>query len=154
MIKYKLKCKAQFCSKNKDFDGWFQNIKSYEEQKNGGLITCPTCGSDNIVKSLTAPNLKKSVSQKHDKEIKKQSDSDISGIDNNKVLMTILRTLKREVQKNSTFVGDDFVQQARAMKKGTLKEKAIHGYGSNNEIEELKDEGIDVVDIPWVQDDH
>ena len=58
MIKYKLKCKSSYCSNEKDFDGWFQNIEAYEKQKSQGLINCPICGSDKIIKSLTTPSLK------------------------------------------------------------------------------------------------
>ena len=57
MIKYKLKCKSTYCSEQNDFDGWFQNIEAFEKQKNLGLINCPICGSDNVVKSLTTPSL-------------------------------------------------------------------------------------------------
>ena len=58
MIKYKLKCKSGFCSNEKEFDGWFQSIEAYEKQKLQRLINCPICGSDEVVKSLTTPNLK------------------------------------------------------------------------------------------------
>ena len=40
------------------------------------------------------------------------------------------------------------------MKEGKIEEKSIYGHGSKVEIEELKDEGIDVINIPWVPDDH
>ena len=69
-------------------------------------------------------------------------------------ITTMLRTLKKEIQKNSTFVGDKFVSKARSMNEGKIKEKAIHGYGTKKEIQELKDEGVEIVDIPWVGDDH
>ena len=69
-------------------------------------------------------------------------------------ISTILRTLKKEIQKNSTYVGNEFVSQVRSMKEGKLKEKPIHGQGTNKEIQELRDEGIDVVNIPWISDDH
>ena len=59
MIKYKLKCNSRFCLEEKEFDGWFQNIEAYEKQKIHGLISCPICGSDDVVKSLTTPSLKK-----------------------------------------------------------------------------------------------
>ena len=62
--------------------------------------------------------------------------------------------MKKEVQKNSTFVGDKFVSQVRSMKEGKIKEKPIHGHGTNKEIKELRDEGIDVVNIPWITEDH
>ena len=40
------------------------------------------------------------------------------------------------------------------MNKGTIKEKSIYGHGTKEEIEELKDEGIDVINIPWTPEDH
>ena len=58
MIKYQLKCKSGFCLNEKDFDGWFQSIEAYEKQKLQRLINCPICGSDEVVKTLTTPNIK------------------------------------------------------------------------------------------------
>ena len=40
------------------------------------------------------------------------------------------------------------------MRDGKIKEKPIHGYGTNEEIQELRNEGIDVVNVPWISDDH
>ena len=36
MIKYSLICKSRYCSKQKNFDGWFQNIEAFENQKSKG----------------------------------------------------------------------------------------------------------------------
>ena len=69
-------------------------------------------------------------------------------------ISTLLRTLKKEIQKNSEYVGNEFVSQVRSMKEGKIKEKPIHGKGTNKEIQELRDEGIEVVNIPWISDDH
>ena len=63
-------------------------------------------------------------------------------------------SLKKEIQKNSTYVGNEFVSKVRSMKEGKIKEKPIHGQGTHKEIQELRDEGIDVVNIPWISDDH
>ena len=160
MIKYKLKCKSSYCSEQNDFDGWFQNIEAFEKQKNLNLINCPICGSDNVVKSLTAPSLKitkshNSIQKKETKDLEQDKlNQNILRSENLKNITTLLRTLKKEIQKNSTFVGKDFVNQARSMKQGKIKEKPIHGHGTNKEIEELKDEGINVINVPWVPDDH
>ena len=157
MIKYKLKCKTEFCSNQKEFDGWFQNIKAFEKQKKQGLITCPICGSDEIVKLLTTPSLN---TTKKFKDVKNKINSTLIAEDNLmananlKNVSTILRTIKKEIQKNSTYVGKEFVSQVRSMKEGKIKEKPIHGHGSNKEIQELRDDGIDVLNIPWISDDH
>ena len=158
MITYKLKCKSSYCSGENEFDGWFKSIEVYESQKNQGLITCPICGDDNVVKSLTTPNLKtnKNHTLEDQDKIHKTSTRRKSFLarENSVNISTLLRTLRKEVEKNSSFVGNEFVSQVRSMKEGKIKEKPIHGHGTNKEIEELRDEGIDVLNIPWISDDH
>ena len=158
MIKYKLNCNSKFCSGENEFDGWFKNIEAYENQKQQGLINCPICGSDKVVKSLTTPNIKSDkIQTSEDQNITDKTSANSKkflaseNLDN---ISTLLRTLKKEVQKNSSFVGNKFVSQVRSMKEGKIKEKPIHGHGTNKEIQELRDEGIDVLNIPWISDDH
>ena len=160
MIKYKLKCKSSYCSEQNEFDGWFQNIEAFENQMQSGLINCPICGDDNIIKLLATPNVRKSK-PKISKNIEFQNASGVSNseksyLGNEKIknITTMLRTIKKEIQKNSMFVGDEFVSKARSMKEGKIKERPIHGHGTKKEVQELRDEGIDVVNIPWIPDDH
>ncbi len=153
MIKYKLKCKSSYCTEKSDFDGWFQNIEAFEKQMGSGLINCPICGGENVLKSLTTPSFKKI--QNNNKNISEEKiDKDVFRDEKLKNITTILRSITKEIKKHSTFVGDDFVNQARSMNKGTIKEKSIYGHGTKQEIDELKDEGIDVINIPWTPDDH
>ena len=158
MIKYKLRCESEFCSSENHFDGWFKSIETYENQKQQGLINCPICGSDKVVKSLTTPSLKinkNQTSKYQSKTLKNYSSTrNFTASEDSDNITTLLRTLKKEVQKNSSFVGDEFVSQVRSMKEGKIKEKPIHGHGTNREIQELRDEGIDVLNIPWISEDH
>ncbi len=159
MIKYKLKCKSEFCSQEQEFDGWFRNIDAYEKQKDQGLINCPICGSHKVVKSLTTPSFKRNKNLYPHDENDKDSlalkvNKNISAKEQFKNIPTILRTIKKEIQKNSTFVGNDFVSKVRSMKEGKIKEESIYGHGTNKEIQELQDEGIDVIGIPWISEDH
>ena len=157
MIKYKLKCKSTYCSEKNEFDGWFQNSDAFENQMTSGLITCPICGSHNIIKLLATPNVRK-VKPQNSEKIKAKNNSGVTNSEKsyfgNENISTMLRTIKKEIQKNSTFVGDEFVSKARSMKEGKIKESPIHGHGKDKEIQELRDEGIDVVNIPWIPDDH
>ena len=158
MIKYQLKCRSNICSDEKEFDGWFKSIDAYEKQKLQRLINCPICGSDKVEKLLTAPSLKTNknkTSDIKDKQFKnsKKNETFLGNVDSDNI-STLLRTLKKEVQKNSTFVGNEFVSKVRSMKEGKIKEKPIHGHGTNKEIKELRDEGIDVINIPWISEDH
>ena len=153
MIKYKLKCKSSYCAEESDFDGWFQNIEAFEKQMDLGLINCPICGGENILKSLTTPSLQKI--QNSSVNISKEKNGKNSFRDEKlKNITTILRSISKEIKKNSTFVGHDFVNQARSMNEGTIKEKSIYGHGTKDEIEQLKDEGINVISLPWTPEDH
>ena len=103
MIKYQLKCKSKFCSNEKEFDGWFQSIEAYENQKLNSLINCPVCGSDKIVKSLTAPNLKsdksKTLDNKNNQQKNPKNNRNFLSNENSDYISTLLRTLKKKVKK-------------------------------------------------------
>ncbi len=51
--------------------------------------------------------------------------------------------------KDSTWVGDKFAEQSRAMHYGEQTEKPIHGRASSEEAKRLLDEGIAVAPLPF-----
>ena len=160
MIKYSLICKSLYCSNQNSFDGWFQNIEAYQNQKSKGLILCPLCGSDDIIKSLTTPSFRLSKVKSTDTEVEQKEVDDknlrkpVRSNDKTNDISILLRAIKKEIKKNSEFVGDDFVKEVRSMQVDKTKERSIYGHGTKKEIEELKDEGVDVHNVPWVADDN
>ena len=165
MIKYNLKCISDSCNNASSFDGWFQNISAFEEQKISGLLTCPFCGGNEIVKNLMSPSIKstgKITKDLHLENINEKDLSDKNLIDSknkkNKVsfneVHTILRSIKKEIEKNAEYVGKKFVKEVRAIKSGEAKDRPIYGHAEPKKIEELKDEGIEISSVPWIQDDH
>ena len=155
MIKYSLICKSQYCSKQKNFDGWFQNIEAFQNQKSKGLILCPLCGSDEVIKSLTTPSFHLSKAKLNENEVDdKNLKNQVQSSNKIKDISVLLRAMKKEIKKNSEFVGDNFVKEVRSMKTGETKERSIYGNGTQKDIEELKEEGVNVLSIPWVPEDH
>ena len=160
MIKYSLICKSLYCSNQNSFDGWFQNIEAYQNQKSKGLILCPLCGSDDIIKSLTTPSFRLSKVKSTDTEVEQKEVDDknlrkpVRSNDKTNDILILLRAMKKEIKKNSEFVGDDFVKEVRSMQVDKTKERSIYGHGTKKEIEELKDEGVDVLNFPWFPEDH
>ena len=131
MIIFNLKCLD--CEYN--FEGWFENSKEYLKQKKNNLINCPSCESININKGLMAPNLnKKSNSKKN--QIKKTVASDIS-------------KLKKIVEKNFDYVGEKFTEEAKKMKYGEAKERSIYGEATLEQTQELVEEEIDIMPLPF-----
>ena len=131
MIVYKLKCSnCEF-----DFEGWFESSKEFSKQSKKKLINCPSCESTNIKKGLMAPNIgKKSNSFKTKK--KHSVASNIS-------------KLKKMVEKNFDYVGEQFTEEAKKMKYGEIKERSIYGEASLEQTKELIDEDIDIMPLPF-----
>jgi len=155
MIKYSLKCSENDCYEKEPFDGWFQNSSSFEKQIKAGFISCPYCGSLNIKKNLMSPSVQSGkeintkTTQKNVKYKKFYKKT------NNQVdMMVVLRNLKKEIQKNAEFVGKNFTKEAKAIHEGKSKERAIYGQADAKELEELKSKNIDVINVPWVQEDN
>ena len=155
MIKYSLKCSENVCSKKEPFDGWFQNSSSFEKQIKAGYISCPYCGSLKVRKNLMTPSVKntKKISSKiNSKKIK--HDELFEKTNKQFDMMVVLRNIKKEIQKNAEFVGNNFAKEAKAIHEGKSKERAIYGQAKTKDLEELKSKNIDVIAVPWVQDDN
>ena len=138
MIKYKLACKD--CETI--FDSWFASSKEFEKLKKIKLLTCENCGSTKMDKSLMTPNLsnaKKKLGYKNNakfNDVKKK-----------------LKDYQMFVKKNFEFVGDNFAYEARSIHYNEKKmKKGIYGTASNQDLKELKEEGIDTQMIPWIED--
>ena len=139
MIKYKLICKS--CKLL--FDSWFSSSKEYEKLKSKKFLNCINCNSKKVEKSLMAPKLiNKQSERKFEKKISKIKEV------NQKI-----KEYKKFINSNFKYVGKNFAYEAREIHYNVKKEKkGIFGTASNTEIKELKEEGINTVSIPWIDD--
>ena len=62
-----------------------------------------------------------------------------------------LQKMKKFVEKNFKYVGADFPREVRDIYYNNKKNKNIYGTVSSKEREELKEEGIELASIPWIQ---
>jgi len=51
-------------------------------------------------------------------------------------------------------VGDKFPEEARRIHHGEAEERNIYGDATPDQLEELRDEGIEIAAIPWVDPDN
>ena len=65
-----------------------------------------------------------------------------------------LLEIRKYVEKNFEFVGDKFSQKVREVYYDKKTEKTIYGTTTPEEREELSEEGIDLISIPWVSKDN
>tara|TARA_Y100001958_G_C21174489_1_gene505603 strand:+ start:766 stop:1194 length:429 start_codon:yes stop_codon:yes gene_type:complete len=139
MIKYKLECKN--CSLL--FDSWFASSKEYEKLKRKNYLNCHSCGSINVEKTLMAPKL---LNKSWKKSIYIREP-------NNQKVYEKIKKYQKFIKKNFEYVGENFAYEARSIHyKNKNKIKGIYGTASKEEIKDLKEEGIDTVTIPWVED--
>ena len=131
MIVFNLNCSDCAFS----FEGWFENTNDYNKQIKKGLLTCPSCNSTQIKKGLMAPN----VSKKSNAKISKT----------NKSIASNVKKLKKIIEKEFDYVGDKFTEEAKKIKYGEAKERAIYGEASIEQTTELIDEDIDVLPLPF-----
>ncbi len=131
MIIFNLKC--QLC--DYAFEGWFDSSNEYIKQKKNKLISCPSCNSNKIEKGLMAPNIPKKSNTKKYK--------------NTKSVASNISKLKKIVEKNFDYVGENFTEEAKKMKYGETKERSIYGEATVEQTKELIDEEIDIMPLPF-----
>ena len=61
-----------------------------------------------------------------------------------------LAKLRKFVEKNFEYVGENFPREVRKAYYDKKKDKNIYGVATPKEVQELKEEGIDLASIPWV----
>ena len=135
MIKYTLKC-----NNSHQFESWFRTSDDYEKLNNEKMLSCEICGSKSISKSLMSP----SVSSKEKKRTKETLNTVPSK------LQKLIKQLKKEVEKNCEYVGDNFEKEARAIHYGDSPERSIYGKTTIKEAKSLYEDGIPVTPLPWV----
>lgn len=144
------------CDQHHQFEAWFPNNDSYEDQATSGLVTCPYCQSAAITKAPMAPHLnihaeKKEVPSEVEKTSRSETPSTphpLAPTTSEQDVNQTLQTMKEFVTKNFDNVGNDFAEEARKIHYGETKEHNIMGTTSADEAKELEEEGIDFFTLP------
>tara|TARA_B110001452_G_scaffold205900_1_gene175961 strand:+ start:283 stop:564 length:282 start_codon:yes stop_codon:yes gene_type:complete len=59
------------------------------------------------------------------------------------------------IKDNFDYVGENFVQEARLIHyKDKKTSRGVYGSATREDIEELKEEGIETVLVPWIKNDN
>lgn len=132
------------CSGDHAFEAWFRDSAAYGEQAAAGAILCPVCGDTEIGKAPMAPRIARGGRDKGGKETAKYAHATTPDT------REALRELRRQVEENSDYVGEEFAEEARKIHYGESDERNIYGETSDDEARELNDEGIKVGKIPWL----
>tara|TARA_B100000941_G_scaffold286416_1_gene259937 strand:- start:1196 stop:1618 length:423 start_codon:yes stop_codon:yes gene_type:complete len=140
MIKYKLICKNRH-----EFSSWFSNSAEYERLKRKKLLECIFCNNKSIDKSIMSPQV---ISKKN-----KNKNLDLNVKEFSKIKKDLLK-LRKFVEQNFEFVGDRFADKVREIYYDKKSNKNIYGISTSQEKKELREEGIDLISIPWLEKDN
>ena len=145
MIVFDLSCRPAA----HQFEGWFANSQAFDDQAARGLVACPQCGSSDVVKAVMAPSLGRKGNQL---TVKSAPTVPVSGgklLPAAQELMTKMAALQAQALQQSTWVGDQFAAQSRAIHYGERDAATIHGQATPREASELIEEGIAVMPLPF-----
>ena len=135
MIKYILKCENKH-----EFESWFSDSGEFDKLDNKNLLECIYCSSKKISKSIMAPMI----------SIEKRK-FNLPKVD--KIMMeekTKLTKLRNYIEKNFEYVGKDFSKKVREIYYDKKNKKSIYGTTTDQERQDLEEEGIDLMSVPWL----
>ena len=140
MIKYNLKC-----NNDHEFESWFSDSREFDKLNKKKLLECIYCSSSKIQKSIMAPMISGT----------KLNEDSVSFVDQNLLdEKNKLLKIRNYIEKNFEFVGDEFSKKVREVYYDKKTKKSIYGTTTLEEREELEEEGIDLLSIPWVSKDN
>ncbi|MGY8985304.1 MAG: DUF1178 family protein [Sphingomonadales bacterium] len=162
MIVFDLNCRS-----GHRFEIWFRSSDDYGQQRHGHEIECPICGDTFVDKAVMAPNVGVKGNQRVEtsrpqKNMPIPSNSsmmeEVSSVSLPELpkklqneLASVLAKVQKHVENNCDYVGDDFAEEARKIHYGETQKRGIYGEATEDESEELVEEGIDIVPIPLVR---
>lgn len=140
MIRYDL-----VCDKGHGFDSWFRDSATYDKQAKRGLVQCPVCDSKKVSKQLMAPGIPAKSNKKPDEPAQVFN----APVDpRQQMLMKMMRELRKQVEKNANYVGDQFAEEARRIHYNEAEKRGIYGEATREDAEALIEEGIEVHPLP------
>lgn len=140
MIRYDL-----ICDKGHGFDSWFRDSATYDKQAKRRLVLCPVCDSHKVSKQLMAPGIPAKSNKKSDEPARVFN----APIDpRQQMLVKMMRELRKQVEQNADYVGDQFAEEARRIHYNEAEKRGIYGEATREDAEALVEEGIEIHPLP------
>ena len=127
------------CSQGHIFEGWFNNIQSFEEQNAKKMVLCPYC-NDARIKRVLSPVATR-ISSRSDRIDGPQASRPVD-------YGRLAREVVEYINKNFQDVGPDFTKEALKMHYGVSDKKSIRGSATQEEEKTLEQEGVEFFKIP------
>jgi hypothetical protein len=123
------------CKNSHEFEGWFKDSGSFDQQAKGKKLVCPVCNSHGIEKAPTAPAVS-------------GTKKDAPSTDELRKMRQFMTGWRKYVTDNAENVGPRFPEEARKIHYGETEDRHIYGEASLEEAKELIEEGVEVAPLP------
>jgi hypothetical protein len=129
------------CANKHRFEGWFASSQDFDRQLDAKLLICPLCGDDKIARLPHASYVNTGAPESTSKAQRVPQHCANLGAE-------VLDKLIDHIIENTEDVGAAFPEEARKIHYRETDERHIRGTASTQEIDALKDEGIEVAALP------
>jgi hypothetical protein len=135
------------CGAGHRFEGWFGSAGDFASQRDRKLLSCPSCGSQQVsrVPSATRANL---GAPEPKAPAKPEKTPEMEGKDPFAIAQILYSRMLDELLAKSEDVGRDFPDEARSIFYKESPARAIRGQATSEEHQDLVDEGIPVARLP------
>lgn len=128
------------CQQEHLFEGWFRSQQDFDNQLARTLLACPHCGSTQVHRVPSAIHLSKPASNR--------SPGSDATTDTQASVLAAYRQLMTAMLANSEDVGSSFASEARKIHYHEAPERSIRGEASADDCESLREEGIEILQLP------
>src|SRR3954470_22316698 len=141
------------CANQHRFEGWFGSTADFASQKKRKLLECPSCGSASVKRVPHAARINlgaqapKQPAQPAPQPAQHKTPQ-MEGKDPFAIAQILYSKMLDELLTKSEDVGKDFPSEARKIFYGETTARPIRGQATNEEHDELIDEGIPVARFP------
>ena len=136
MIVFDLRCEGS----GHVFEAWFGSSEDYESQRSRGLVACPLCGDERVEKAVMAPRVAAKGNQSGNAPVDPVA---------MKAMLAAMASAQKEMLDKSSYVGERFADEARAIHLGEVDTRSIYGMATRAETESLIEDGIEVSPLPF-----
>ncbi|RJR37261.1 MAG: DUF1178 family protein [Desulfobacteraceae bacterium] len=126
------------CSNGHQFEGWFNNLLSFEQQSNKKLVSCPICNSTRVKRVLSPIAVRSSAKEEE------TAPREAGSIDYHRLAREIVDYIHRSFED----VGTHFAREALKIHYGVGEKRNIRGSATSEEEKMLKQEKIDFFKLP------
>lgn len=127
------------CDAEHLFEGWFGSQEQFDAQVQAGHIGCPLCGSAQVRRRPSAARL----------NLGAPSGPVAAAMPDPVQLQAAVVRATLQVVANTEDVGERFAEEARRIHYKEAPERGIRGVASRAEAQELVEEGVRIMALPF-----